>query len=351
MAANDLSFNQISAILNGIVSQATGKTNIAPVNTNQFITVAQAVLKMGYDPLVNSISQVLSRTIFSTRPYSRKFDGIEYSQQKWGNMVRKINFVDGEFEDDDRLPLTEGASVDPYVVRKPNVLQTNFYGANMYQKHWTIFRDQLDSAFSGPNEFASFISALLTNITNQLEQARENIARSAVVNFIAGKIQGDTDSVYHVLTDYNAVTGLTLDAQSVYQPDNFKPFMQWLHSYIATITSLMTERSARFHINITNLGGVDKTVMRHTPYNKMKVYLYAPYRYQNSAMVLADTYHDDYLRYADNDTVNFWQSIESPAEINNTPVYLLPDGTLSTTTTATATDKVMGICMSEILNL
>ncbi len=137
MAANDLSFNQISAILNGIVSQATGKTNIAPVNTNQFITVAQAVLKMGYDPLVNSISQVLSRTIFSTRPYSRKFDGIEYSQQKWGNMVRKINFVDGEFEDDDRLPLTEGASVDPYVVRKPNVLQTNFYGANMYQKHWT----------------------------------------------------------------------------------------------------------------------------------------------------------------------------------------------------------------------
>lgn len=64
MAANDLSFNQLSTVLNGIVSQATGKASIAPTNTSEFITVAQTALKTGYDPVMQSISQMMSRSIF-----------------------------------------------------------------------------------------------------------------------------------------------------------------------------------------------------------------------------------------------------------------------------------------------
>ena len=51
MAANDLSFNQLSTVLNSIVSQATGKTPLAITNTSEFISVAQTALKTGYDPV------------------------------------------------------------------------------------------------------------------------------------------------------------------------------------------------------------------------------------------------------------------------------------------------------------
>ena len=41
MPANSLTVNQISTVLNSIVSQATGQAQITPTNGAEFITVAQ----------------------------------------------------------------------------------------------------------------------------------------------------------------------------------------------------------------------------------------------------------------------------------------------------------------------
>ena len=226
MAVNSLSFNQLATVLNSIVSQATGKATITPTNTGEFTSVANVALSTGYHPLMTAISQVLSRTIFSIRPYTRKFGGLEVSEQQFGNVTRKLNIADKDFENDDRFALTDGESVDMFKVNKPCVLQTNFYGANIYQKSLTIYRDQLDNAFQNADEFGRFITMIMTNASDLLEQARENMARATLANFIGGKLEGDTDNVIHLLTEYNALTGLTLTATSVYQPENFKAFVQ-----------------------------------------------------------------------------------------------------------------------------
>jgi hypothetical protein len=359
MAVNDLTFNQLATVLNSIASQATGKTALTATNTGEFVSVAQTALKTGYDPVLQAISQVLSRTIFSVRPYSRKFGGIEVSNQQFGNITRKLNIADKDFEDDARITVTDGASVDMFKVNKPNMLQTNFYGANVYEKSLTLFRDQLDCAFSTPDEFGMFVSMTMQNASDLLEQARENLARATVANYIAGKVAGDVDNTIHLLTEYNTLTGSTLTANTVYLPANFKPFMQWVYSRIAVLSSLMTERSVKFHMNVTNFGGtydsetgvasggIDKTVSRHTPMSNQKVYLYAPARYQTESMVIADTYHDNFIRYADNDTINFWQSIDTPDSINVKPTYLLPTGELITPASATTTDAIFGVMFDE----
>ena len=327
MAVNDLTFNQLSTVLNSIVQQATGKQAQQVTNTAEFVSVAQTALKTGYDPVLQAISQVLSRTIFSIRPYTRKFGGLTVSNQQFGNIVRKLNIADKDWENDSRFELEDCTSVDMYKVNKPAILQTNFYGANVFEKSLTIFKDQLDCAFSSPDEFGRFVSMTITNASDMIEQAHENLARATLANFIGGKISGDTASVIHLLTEYNTITGLEtpLTAETVYQPTNFKPFMQWVYSRVASLSSLMTERTQKFHINVTG-----KEISRHTPVNKQKVYLYAPARYQTETMVLADVYHDNFLRMADNETVNFWQSIDKPDEINVQPVYLQADGTLKT---------------------
>lgn len=345
MPVNALTFNQLATVLNSIVSQATGKTAITPTNTGEFTSVANVALSTGYDPLMTAISQVLSRTIFSIRPYTRKFGGLEVSEQQFGNVTRKLNIADKDFENDDRFSLTDGESVDMFKVNKPSVLQTNFYGANIYQKSMTIYRDQLDNAFQNADEFGRFITMIMTNASDLLEQARENMARATLANFIGGKLEGDTDNVIHLLTEYNALTGLTLTATSVYQPENFKAFVQWAYSRIAAISSLMTERSQKFHVNVTNWGGasVDKSISRHTPYEYQKVYLYAPARFQMEMMALADTYHDGFLRLAYNETVNFWQSIDSPDTINVTPTYMTNTGGLTTAEEAVNQSDVFGV--------
>lgn len=340
--ANTMTFTQLSTVLTEITSQATGAKVISPVNTAEFVSVAQTALLTGYDPIINAISQVLSRTIFSIRPYNRKFRGLMVDNIRYGNHVRKLQSIDKPFEDDDRFELVDGAAVDPYIVNKPEVLQTNFYGQNVFQKSLTIFKDQLDTAFSGPDEFQRFISMVMQNVSDMIEQAHESVERATLANFIGGKLVGDADSVFHLVTEYNDVTGLQLDSDTVKKPENYVPFTRWMFGRIKNLSDLMTERSAKFHINITN-----KTVMRHTPLDRQKIYLASPEMNSIDANVLSQTYHDEFLRIADYERVNYWQSIDTPMGISVTPVYMLPTGSLQTAEENMAQSNILGVIFDE----
>ena len=182
------------------------------------------------------------------------------------------------------------------------------------------------------------------NVTDKLEQVRENIARATIANHIGAICkEAQNGRVVHLLTEYKTLTGLAdLTAQSVYQPANFKPFMQWVFARISTISNLMTERSEMFQTVVNEMH-----ILRHTPLDRQKVYLYAPARFQTETMAIADTYHDNFLRFADNETVNFWQSIETPDSINVKPVYIGTDGALVTPDTAVEQAGIFGIIFDE----
>ena len=324
MAVNTLNFNQVSAILNEIYSQATGKGAQAIVNTSDFVSVATTTLAAGYDPALNAITQLVNRTIFSVRPYSRKFADMQVDNQKFGAITRKLQISDKDFEDDISFELVDGQSVDHYKVNKPNILQTNFYGANVFERSYTIFKDQLDSAFTGPEQLGEFFSMIVSNASDMVEQAHENLARATLANFIGGKLAAN-NGIVHLLTEYNTLTGLNLTAADVYKPANFRAFTQWMYSRIMDISAKMTERSGLYQIQITG-----HEINRHTPKEFQRMYLYAPLKAQIDAMVLANTYHDGYLDIGESEAVNFWQTIGTPDAIDVTPSYLGANGSIVT---------------------
>ena len=90
MSVNTMEFKQAATLLNDLRKQVTGQTSIAPADTSEFVSVGQTLLQAGYDPLLNAITQVIGRTIFSVRPYRRKFAGIEVDSMKWGSITRKL---------------------------------------------------------------------------------------------------------------------------------------------------------------------------------------------------------------------------------------------------------------------
>lgn len=341
MARNDLTFEQLSTVLNSIVEQATGESAITPTDESSFVTVAQTALKAGYDPLMSAISQVLSRTIFSIRPYNRKFKGIQVNNQRFGAITRKLQIVDDDWKNDVKFELVDGQSVDHYTVNKPDVLQTNFYGANVFMDYITIFTEQLDNAFSGSAQFGEFISMLMTNMSNRIEQAHENLARRTIANFVAGKISAN-NNVIHLLTEYNAKTGLSLTSTTLYQPDNFPAFVKWLNARVETLSGLMENRASLYHINVTG-----KTVMRHTPKKLQKVYMLNEFLAEIKSMALSGIYNDSYLKIADVEGVDYWQSIQAPMSLNSTPVYLQADGTLTSPLSPVTETDLLGVLFDE----
>ena len=314
MGVNELSFNQLSTVLKDITDQATGSKTQISTNTASFVSVANTALLTGYDNILESISQVLSKTIFSVRPYSAKFRGLEVSPVRWGNHIRKLTALDLPFTDDDRMSLVDGESIDQYIVTKPSVLQTNYYGENMFQKSLTIFRDQLDMAFSGPDEFGRFISMIMSNASDMIEQAKEGVRRATVANLIGGAILGNpTGGVIHLVSEYNTYAGTELTSETVQQPANWPGFVRWMVGYLGYLIDKMGERTSLYQINIAG-----KVVNRHTPKERMKVYFNSMYTNQMEAGVFSQTFHDEYLKKVDYERVTYWQAIAN----NTTGLYL-----------------------------
>ena len=351
MSVNTMNFEQISTVLTSIVQQATGQAVQTPTDTGSFVSVAQVALRADRDSVMNAISNILARTIFSIRPYSAKMTGLEMDTFRWGAMMRKLSIADSDWEDDAAYAYPvfydasqnpadgEGGSVDRWKIKKPNVLQTNFYGQSVYSDHMTITEDQLETAFTGPEQLGSFLSLLMTNLSNRLEMSNEAIRRGLVCNAIAALYdENATGRIIHLLTEYNTLTGLSLTSQTVYDPANFPAFCKWVYSRVAELTDLFTVNSVEYQTVITG-----KPILRHTPYEYQKVYLFSPFRRQMDARVLADTFHDNYLKYADVETIPFWQSLDKKDTVEVTPSYVDNTGTLVTPSAAVQVESVLGL--------
>lgn len=333
---NDMTISQAGAVLNSIAEQATYQGALSPIETPEdFVSVAQTLLRMGTDPIINAVSQVWSNTMYAVRPYNAKFTSLEMSLDRYGNAIRKLSPVAREMIDDQRFtwpvcfdsthtdnPFGNGESVDHYRISKQEVLQTNFYGTAVYSQRYTVFKDQFDTAFRSADDFMRFNSMNLTERSNDKESYREAVARGLQANFIGGIIaENNAHRVIHLLTEYNTATGLSLTAQTVYQPANFNGFMRWVYARIKTLARMMSERSEMFQTIIDG-----KPILRHTPSDKLRIALYAPAMEQINSMVLSDAFNDNYLKYAKYEGVNFWQSIATPDTINIEPVYTSTDG-------------------------
>ena len=142
--SNPVTFQQSSAILNSIVQQATGRSQIIATE-GDFISVAQTALAMGMDKVFNALSQVFSRTIFSSRPYSASMKGLEKTLDQWGAAMRKINIVESDWKDNDAYkypvmfdssqnpPTGNGLSVDPWIINK-RIPGNSFPGPERFQR-------------------------------------------------------------------------------------------------------------------------------------------------------------------------------------------------------------------------
>lgn len=356
MGVNTVTFEQCSAVLNDIVKQATGRIALTTTEAD-FISVAQTALtSVGKDAIFNALSNVLARTIFSVRPYSASMIGLEKDLPTWGAYMRKMNIVASDWGDNDayKWPVTydstqtghetgDGYSVDPWVIQKREFIQTNFLGQSVFSDHYTIFDEQLETAFTGPDEFGRFLGMLTTDMNNKLEMCYDNVSRTLVSNFASGLYaENDSSRVVKLLTLYNSETQGSYTADSILLPDNYPGFIKWAYAKIASIASMFRENSVKYQTMINS-----KPVLHHTPYNKQKMYMLAGDRFAIDSRVLADTFHDNYLEYADVETVNFWQSIDTPDTIKMKPTYTHTDGTVKTASSAVTVAPVFAVLFDE----
>ena len=347
--ANSLKPRDVYSLMNSIVSQATGQTTHAVVDTSSFVSVGETLLRTAPENTLNAISTVLADTIFSVRPYRGKLDSLRVSQRRWGAQVRKIVplYKAAEASEDwntdiNGTQLDDGNSVDHYKINKPAVIQLNFYGTSVLQKHITRFRDQLALAFTSETEFVRFIDAIMTEFNNEIELANENKTRLALINYMLG--------IHEMgLTEVDLVANYNFDHRTTYTREqllnDYAPeFMKYVAAQVKTYSSFLTEMSAKNHANLTGY----VPILRHTPKERQKMVMYDPIFIQAESEVYSGLFNPQYLDIGDFEGVNFWQSQDTPTAISGKPNILdVSTGQSADAAAATGIDFVLGLLYDE----
>lgn len=327
-----MSFQQAAAILTSLTAQMTGESNLAVQNLSDYISVGQKALRTGYDPLSIGISQMVSKTIFAYRPYKGALSILDRDNVEWGAITRKVNAIQQPVETSGVYGLTDGQHTpDMFDVKKPKLYQTNFYGFDVWADHVSVTRQQLKNAVSNPSDMGRLLDLILGTKANEMELSREAFRRATLANMIGAlNAIGNAAQVRHLLTEYNAATGLSLTATTVKQPANYEGFIRWSYAEIAKVSDKMTSMNAAYHLNPT-----EGTILRFTPKETQRLYIYSGALHEVDANVLATTFNAS--RVADQlppvtASVDFFQSFNTPDSVNVTPAYIGADGAVATAT-------------------
>lgn len=343
MSVNTMTFEQAGAFLTALYKEATGQNPTIQIsNTADYVSVGTTLLQGGLDPVVQGMVQLLDKTIFAMRVYNKKFEDIIMDERLYGAVTQKVNFIDNDLDaSDERLPLTDGTSLDPWKIKKPKIVTELFYGNTVYQDSITIWRDQLDSALRNADEGARFFASVMTNIDNRHKQIEEAEARACLINFITAKATADTDNYINVLQEYYNETGVTLTPANMFAPANYTEFTRWLAGFMQTLVDKMAERSLKYHMNITG-----KELMRFTDGANLRKYISANVLNNITAVAQSVTYNADKISNiaAGANKVTFWQNIEDPYSVNATPSYLdVATGNVVTAGASVLVENLMGV--------
>lgn len=352
MSVNSMSFEQAAAVLTSLVQQATGNTALTVTSLADYISAGQQLLQTGYDPLIIGISQMVNNTIFAYRPFSGMLSSLDRDTNEWGAITRKVNAIQQPVEQSGVYTLTDGLHApDMYDVRKPKLWQTNFYGFDVWSDHVSITKQQLKNAIQSPSEMGRLLDLILGTKANEMEMSRVAFRRATIANMIGAlNALANTAQVRHLLTEYNAATGLSLTAQTVKQPNNYAPFFRWAYSQIAKTSDMLRNPNALYHLN-PNAG----TILRHTPKEDQRLYIYSGALHDVDAQVLATTFNPDRVDSqlpAVTEAVDFFQSAQTPDAINVNPAYIDATGAVVANPTAqNVTDIFALLCDRDAMGV
>jgi hypothetical protein len=364
-------------LMNLLVRQATGQAAQSVVDASTFVSAGETVLATGKENTMNALSLVLGRTFAAVRPYNAKLALMNaINTGVYSHRLRKISYYaqdalpSGYFNTDINTNFAEGftAGENPdaqgvaqstksqYEQHPAMPLEVNFAGSTTWQDCITMYEDKLEQAFNSVESFNAFIEGILVEHGNDIESQKEAWNRMTLLSAIATRIylagQGvAASSVINLTSEFNTYFGTTYTSAQL-RSTYLKEFLEFMVSVIKETSDRMTERGTAYHDPMTKtVSGVSYSVLRHSPKDRQRLYLYNPLFRKSEAIVMPEIFRPEYLNMEKQfERIEYWQSNDSDTNrsaINFNSAYLdSSDGTQKATGAVTAS-YVVGVLADE----
>lgn len=311
--------NQIYTIVNEVNAEAFGSTDIDVVDAQGLVSLGDAVLSSttNTEAFLNTLIQRIGRTIISFRQYRNKLADMVVNDFEYGAILQKIRVHLTEAETDPAYALTDGQSVDPWTINKPDVEQKLFVTRTPYMFSVTIARKQLKEAFLSESAMGAFIGAVFGQVRNSIEVSLENLGRACIANMIgeftpATPSGGSATTLNHevaLCTLYNTARGYK-EGDAGYVDDTNAlfddAFMRFAVQTMKTYSDNMTDMSTLYN---------DGEIETFTPREDQRLKVLASFERALETVVQYSAFNEEMVRLNAFSTLNFWQSAQDPSYI------------------------------------
>ena len=330
-----MEIKQVYEIVNDSIQETLGNESLLTEDLSNIVDVGTAVFNASaFDAFVRSLVNHIGKVIFVNRPYRGSAPSVLMDAWEYGSVVEKISSELPTAVENESWELTDGASYDPNVFHQPRAEAKFFNKMTTFEVDRSITERQVRQSFSSATQLNAFVSMLFNEVEKALTVANDNLIMRTINNMIVetmysaysgGAITGaGTPKAVNLLARYNTQYSESLTAAAaVVDPD----FIRYAAYQMALTVDRLTRMSSLF-----NIGGK----ARFTPKDLQHIVMLSEFRAAADVFLQSGTFHDEYTKLVNAETVPFWQGSGTDYAFSST-------GTISAASAAGHSQTVTGV--------
>lgn len=308
--------SQIYEIVNAMSQEYLGKTDIVNEDLTGIVDFGDQIQNLGLlDNYVKSLIDHIGKVVFVDRPYQGSVPSVLMDGWEYGAIMEKIAMDEyPKAQENDTWNLQNGKSYDPNVFNQPKASAKFFNKRSTFEIPISLAEKQVKSAFSNAQQLNSFFSMINTAIETSMTIKLDSLVMSTINSMSAATIKNaesaPTPRAVNLLTLYNTKFTQTLTAAKAIQDP---AFLRWASFYMGIYVKRLSKLSTLF-----NVGGKE----RFTSADRLHIVLLDEFVKASEAYLQSDTYHENFVKLPNAETVPYWQGsgtdydFESTSSIN-----------------------------------
>ena len=288
---------QIYEFVNTAAQAVAGEITLPKEDLSNLVDVGRSIQNaLGVDSFYKAIVNRIGKMYFVDRKYQGQLVKIFKDSWQFGSIVAKMQVDDMEVTENDTWEIINGASYDPFVVNLPVVSSKFFNKMVTFELDITTPTKQIEQSFSSVDEMNRFLSMIQTMVYNSMETKIEAVLFRCIDNMMGGTISANGNSVVHLLTEYNTITGQTLTAQTAMLDGDF---LRWATKTMAIYKTRLKSRTV-----IYNQGGK----RRFTPPELLHFVVLNDFAKSAESELYSSAFHNEFVKLENYEEVAYWQA-------------------------------------------
>lgn len=304
-----MKMTQVYELVNNATQEILGESTAVSEDLQNIVDVGKEVFDANsVDHYVRKLVDHIGKVIFVNRSYSGGAPSVLMDGWQYGAVLEKISAEMPEATENEAWELEDGVSYDPNIFTQPKV-SAKFYNKQVtFEIPMSFTADQIKSSFSSAEQMNGFLSMIYTAIENSLTVKTDALIMRTINNMIGETFYdmnsggtytgaGNTRAI-NLLKMFNdtysgSETPLTA-ANALYNPD----FIRFAAYQMGLVKSRISKISRLF-----NIGGKE----RFTPADRLHFVTIADFQQAADVFLQSGTYHDEFTRIPNAETIPYWQ--------------------------------------------